>query len=55
MLGLKPGHELDSGTRRELDSNTESSSRPGNRPDRARVPVVDVNTVEHNVLASDQT
>ena len=49
----KPCHELDSGTGRELDSttlNSESSSRPGNRPDRARVPVVDVNTVEHNAL-----
>ena len=34
----KPGHELGSGTGRELDSltlNTESSSRPVSRPDRA--------------------
>ena len=50
----KPGHELDSGTGRELDSaslNSESSSRPENRPDRARVPVVDVNTVDHKAPA----
>ncbi len=31
--------------------NTESSSRPGNRPDRAGVPVVGVNTVDRNALA----
>ncbi len=50
----EPGHELGSGTGRELDSatlSTESSSRPGNRPDRARVPVVDVRTVEHKATA----
>ena len=50
----KPGHELDSGTGRELDSetlNSESSSRPVSRPDRARVPVVDVNTVDHKATA----
>ena len=50
----KPGHELGSGTGREWDSatlNSESSSRPGNRPDRARVPVVDVRTVEHKATA----
>ncbi len=49
----KPGHELGSGTSRELDSatlNSESSLRSGHRPDRARVPFVDVNTVEHNAL-----
>ena len=49
----KPGHELGSGTRREFNSatlNTESSSRPGNRPDRAGVPVVGVNTVDRNAL-----
>ena len=51
----KPGHELGSGTGRELDSstlNTESSSRPVSRPDRARVPVVDVNTVDHKATAA---
>ncbi len=51
----KPGHELGLGTGRELDSatlNTESSSRPGNRPDRARVPVVDVRTVDHKATAA---
>ncbi len=51
--GSVTGHERGSGTGREWDSatlNSESSSRPGNRPDRARVPVVDVNTVEHNAL-----
>jgi hypothetical protein len=50
----KPGHELGSGTGRELDSatlNTESSSRPGKRSDRARVSVVDVRTVEHKATA----
>jgi hypothetical protein len=39
--------KLGSGTGRELDSstlNTESSSRLGNRPDRARVPVVNFRT-----------
>ena len=51
----KSGHELDSGTGRELDSatlNSESSSRPVSRPDRARVPVVDVNTVDHKATAA---
>ncbi len=51
----KPGHEVDPGTGRELDSatlNLESSSRPGNRLDRARVPVVDVRTVEHKATAA---
>ncbi len=45
----KPGHERGSGTGREWDSatlNTESSSRPGNRTDRARVPVVDLETAK---------
>ncbi len=49
----KPGHELGSGTRRELNSatlNTESSSKPGNRPDRVGVPVVGVNTMDRNAL-----
>ena len=52
-LGSVTSHERGSGTGREWDSatlNSESSSRPGNKPDRARVPVVDVNTVEHNAL-----
>ena len=38
-------------TGRELNSAVtikESSSIPGNKPDRADVPVVDVNIVEHN-------
>ena len=50
----KPGHERGSGTGREWDSttlNSESSSRPVNRPDRARVPVVDVNTVDYKATA----
>ncbi len=50
----KPGHELGSGTGREWDYatlNSEFSSRPGNRPDRARVPVVNVRTVEHKATA----
>ena len=50
----KPGHELGSVTGRKLDSatlNTESSSRPGIRPDRARVPVVDIRAVEHKATA----
>ena len=50
----KPGHERGSGTNRKWDSatlNMKSSSRPGNRPDRARVPVVDVRTVEHKATA----
>ncbi len=50
----KPGHDLGSGTGREWNSttlNSESSSKSRNRPDRARVPVVDVNTVEHKATA----
>ncbi len=50
----KPSHGLDSGTGRELDSatlNSEPSLRLGNTPDCARVPVVDVNTVEHKATA----
>ncbi len=50
----KPDHERGSGTGREWDSatlNTESSSRPGNRPDRSRVPVVDVRTMKLNATA----
>ncbi len=50
----KPSHERGSGTGREWDSatlNSESSSRPGNRLDRARVPVVDVNTVDYKATA----
>ena len=52
--GSVTGHERGSGTGREWDSstlNSESSSRPVNRPDRARVPVVDVRTVEHKATA----
>ncbi len=52
--GSVTGHERGSWTGRELDSatlNSKSSSRSGNMPNCARVPVVDVNTVDHKATA----